>query len=399
MTGPTTAPTSATVTATAFRRDRYTVYLYLLLAIFGFKQSVLGSVMPFIRDELGFATAQIGWHFSIYALGLILSGRVVHELGRRLDLDRIMRLAAVAMVAAILMVTLAPAIWATLLVSLLLGVTGGALQISIQSSLADHHGRHQSVALVEAFVLGALGVFLGPLAIGYAAEAGIGWRFGLLVPAILLAATFLVFRDAARSGDARPATVEATPGETRGRLPLAVMLVLGMILLGIATEWGIGFWGAQFLEARLSLEPGQAVTLMSVFFGGTVAGRIAASRLLRIFPVRGMLVTLVALGGVSVAVLALSPSVAVAWVALFVAGACLGNFFPLILSVANELAPERSTDVSRGATQAVGLALLVVPFVIGQLGGAVGLTTAVGLLAFLPLGMLVLLVAARAARK
>lgn len=129
---------------------------------------------------------------------------------------------------------------------------------------------------------------------------------------------------------------------------------------------------------------------MSVFFGGTVVGRIAASRLLRVFDVRPMLLAMVVLGGASVAALALSPSTTVAWLALLLAGACLGDFFPLILSVANELAPDRPTDVSRGATQAVGLALLIVPFVIGQLGGTLGLETAVGLLAVLPVGMLAL---------
>lgn len=376
--------------SSGFRRDRYTVFLYVLLAIYGFKQSVLGSVMPFLRDELGLNTAQIGWHFSIYALGLILSGRVVQELGRVLDRERILQVAAVAMVAMILAVTVAGSILATLAVSLLIGTIGGIVQITIQSAIAAHQGRHQSVALVEAFVLGALGVFLGPLVIGYAAESAFGWRGGLVVPMLLLALTFVVFRGAMRDGTARAqAHAHAASGAT-GSLPLGVVLALGMILLGIATEWGIGFWGAQFLEVRLGLEPGPAVTLMSVFFGGTVVGRIAASRLLRVFEVRPMLLAMVVLGGASVAALALSPSTTVAWLALFLAGACLGNFFPLILSVANELAPDRPTDVSRGATQAVGLALLIVPFVIGQLGGTLGLETAVGLLAVLPVGMLAL---------
>jgi len=379
-----------------FQRDRYTLYLYIMLAIFGVKQSVLGSVAPFLRDEIGLGTAEIGWHFSVYSFGLILSGRAVTELNRVLDLDRILKLGAVAMIASILMVTLAGALWATLALSLMLGLTGGVVQISIQSALADHHGRHQSVAVVEAFVLGAAGVFLGPLAIGYAAEAGLGWRVGLILPAILLALTFLVFRAHSNGG---AAAARQTDAPARGRLPLRVLLVLGMILLGIATEWGIGFWGAQYLEIRLLLDPGEAVTMMSIFFGGTVVGRIAASRLLLVVAVRPLLVALIVLGGISVAVLALSTGDALAWAALFMGGACLGNFFPLILSLANEFAPDRPTDVSRGATQAVGLALLIVPFVIGQLGETVGLVTAVGLLAFFPIAMLGLMILAFAMQR
>jgi MFS family permease len=382
---------------TAFRRDKHTLYLYVMLAIFGFKQSVLGSVTPFLRDEMGLGTANIGWHFSIYALGLILSGRVVTVLGRKLPMDRILRLGAMAMVATILLVAVAGAVWATLSLSLLLGVTGGVVQISIQSSLAAYHGRHQGVALVEAFVMAAAGVFLGPLIIGYAAETALGWRVGLIVPAVLLSLTFLFFSDSFR-GTAAEAT-ETVDTQAKGGLPLQVYIVLGMILLGIATEWGIGFWGAQYLEIRLSLPPAEAVTIMSVFFGGTVVGRIVASRLLITFGVRPLLVMLIILGGLCVAGLALSSAKPLALAALFFGGACLGNFFPLILSVANECAPDRPTDVSRGATQAVGLALLIVPFAIGQLGEKLGLVTAFGYLAFFPLGMLVLLLVASAARR
>jgi MFS family permease len=383
--------------ASGFRRDRHTIYLYVMLAIFGFKQSVLGSVTPFLRDEMGLGTANIGWHFSIYAAGLILSGRVVTELGRHLAMDRILRLGAMAMVATILLVAVAGALWASLALSLALGVTGGIVQISIQSSLAAHHGRYQGVALVEAFVLGAAGVFLGPLIIGYAAETALGWRAGLIVPAVLLALTFVLFSNSFRGSAAEGA--ETSGVQAKGGLPMGVFLVLGMILLGIATEWGIGFWGAQFLEVRMSLPPAEAVKMMSVFFGGTVVGRIVASRLLITFGVRPLLVLLIILGGLCVAGLALSAGKPLALAALFCGGACLGNFFPLILSVANEFAPDRPTDVSQRATQAVGLALLIVPFGIGQLGEKFGLVTAFGYLALFPIGMLLLLLVASALRK
>lgn len=380
-----------------FSRDKHTLYLYVMLAIFGFKQSVLGSVTPFLRDELGLSTSIIGWHFSIYALGLILSGRVVAMLGRNLPMDRMLRLGAIVMVVTILMIASAGAVWATLSLSLLLGIAGGVVQISIQASLSAHHGRHQGVALVEAFVLAAAGVFLGPLVIGYAAETALGWRAGLVVPVLLLALAFLIFKDSFR-GNADFAT-DAVATREKGGLPVQVHIVLGMILLGIATEWGIGFWGAQILEARLSLPPAEAVTMMSVFFGGTVIGRIVASRLLAAVRVRPLLVVLIILGGISVAVLALFSGRPLALASLFVGGACLGNFFPLILSVANEFAPDRPTDVSRGATQAVGLALLIVPFAIGQLGEKVGLLSAFGYLALFPVGMLVLLAVASLARR
>lgn len=391
--------TTATDAALPFHRDRYTGYHYTMLAIFGFKQSVLGSVAPFLRDEQNLTITQIGWHFSIYALGLILSARLVKELGRFIGLGTILKGAAVAMVGAMCAITLATGMPMTLAVALLLGLTGGTVQIAIQSRLAKHHGPNQGIALVEAFVLAAVGVFVGPLAIGYASGTEWGWRAALFLPVVFLAVVFLVFRVSDDEVDVGPSGGgTAVERATTGRLPVYIVLALGTILLGIATEWGLGFWGAQFLETKLSMAPGEAVTTMSIFFGGTVIGRVAISRLLLVFRLLPMLVTMIVLGGVSVATLSFSNTEETAWIALFLGGACLGNFFPLILAVANEYAPERATDVSRGATLAVGLALLTVPYVVGRLGDWVGLETIVGLLAFLPLGMLALLALSRLAR-
>lgn len=381
-------------TGTAFKRDAYTIYLYFVLAVFGFKQSVLGSVTPFLRDEMELNTVIIGWHFTIYALGLISSALVFKVLSKNMTLPQVLRLSAITMVASVASLGLPSSLLGTLSVAFLLGITGGAVQITIQSALAQHHGKYQSVALVEAFVLAAAGVFAGPLAIGYAVEFELGWRLALLLPAFVLLVIFLVF-----SGVQQPVNHRATdePKETSANdLSFNVYLILGMILLAIATEWGLGFWGAHFLQEQYALEPNRAVAMMSVFFGGTVFGRVIASRLLMIFQVQAMLITLIILGGLSVGLLWFSSSISVAWVALFIAGMCLGNFFPLILSIANEFAPQQSTSVSRGATLAVGLALVIVPYVIGQLGEIVGLTTAVGMLAFLPVLMLLLLFLAKA---
>ncbi|SUX29997.1 hypothetical protein [Chromobacterium vaccinii] len=57
-----------------FRRDGPTWFLYLVLAVFGFQQSVLGSTLPFLRAEFGYDPIQVGWHFTSYAGGLVASG-------------------------------------------------------------------------------------------------------------------------------------------------------------------------------------------------------------------------------------------------------------------------------------------------------------------------------------
>lgn len=377
--------------AVQFRRDGHTWYLYLLLAIVGFKQSVLGSVTPFLRDEMTLSINEVGWHFSIYAVGLILSGIVGRWLLNRLAAPQFLRPAAMVMVAGIASLTLGSSIIATLFSALALGLTGGLVQVAVQTELANHHGPQHGIALTEAHIFGGLGVFCGPLTVGLTVAFGYDWRVAMAVPAVALAVLLIAFRSSLppkQLTQGEIAKADTRVGEL-ARLPVGVYACWLMILLGIAAEWGIGFWGAQFLEAGLSVDAATGVTLMTVFFGGTVFGRLVSSRLLTLFDGRTMLMVAMIGGLVSILILWGSSFMPVTIAALALAGMCLGNFFPLILNAAIGQAPHRINVISSGATQAVGVALLVVPVTLGQIGQWIGLVNAVGLLMLLPLLMMV----------
>lgn len=365
-----------------FRRDGPTWFLYLVLAVFGFQQSVLGSTLPFLRAEFGYDPIQVGWHFTSYAGGLVASGLLGGWLLPRLSLGPLVRGAAVAMVLAVLSITQARGFAGTLAAAIAMGLTGGVLQSAVQAGLAWHQAEHRDMAMVEAFIFAGAGVFSGPLLVGQLAAAGIPWRWTLLAAALALA---LVLPLPAPAGRPTPAAASSKP--SRGGVPLAVALCWGSVLLGIGAEWGIGFWGAQFLESRLGLGPAQAVSLMSVFFGGTVFGRIVSSRLLVRFDGRNMLMAVILLGGGAILALWASslPSATIA--ALALAGMCLGNFFPLLISNAIRLEPDHVGLISVGATQAVGVSLLVVPIALGYIGQVAGLANAIGMLVILPLLM------------
>lgn len=379
-----------------FRRDYYTLYLYLLSVVCGFHQAVLGSVTPFLRDELQLTRTAIGWHFSLYALGLFTTGFIVAYCARRVGPRTIVLTTTwlVALAVALFALPLTPAL--TLAMSLVLGLVGGAMQIAIQESLARHHGEHSGVAITEGCVFAAIGVFAGPLFVSMAVEAGLGWRMAMLVPLIaLLPLSLMVPKTLPRVPVTfAPATDHACNAGAR-RLPRAAFLMFGMIFLGISAEWGIGFWGAQFLEERLTVPAATGVALMSAYFGGTIVGRIAVSRLLLRFEISTILLWAIVLGGVGLVALWLLPWFAAAAVALAVAGACLGNFFPLILSIATRQPPEFLSRISAGATQSVGLALLLAPLLLGSIGDKAGLVNAVGLLALVPPVMLAVFLMSR----
>ncbi|ABE34206.1 major Facilitator Superfamily protein [Paraburkholderia xenovorans LB400] len=374
-----------------FRRDAPTWFLYLVLTIFGFQQSVLGSTLPFLSSEFHYDTVQVGWHFTFYAIGLVASGFLSSALLKRMQINTLIRISAVAMVTAVLAITQVSGLTGTLLVAVAMGLTGGCVQAAVQAGIAWHHAENRDMAMVEAFVCAGVGVFVGPLLIGQASAAGLSWRFALLVCAAALAIVFATLPGPSMPAD-RAAPLLAPDDDAGARLsrvPFSVVLSWLMVVLGIGAEWGVGFWGAQYLEIRLSLSPAEAVSMMAFFFGGTVLGRLVSSRLLAVLDGRIMLPAVILLGGIAIFTLWISELRLGTLASLVTAGMCLGNFFPLIISNAIRLAPTRVTLISVGATQAVGVSLLIVPIALGYLGQSIGLVNAVGILAVLPALMVV----------
>lgn len=351
------------------------------MCVFGFSQSVLGSIMPFRRDESDFSTVQVGWHFSLYAIGVLSAGLVSGRLLRRTGSSKAIAGGLVALVISMLLSTFVTFYAGSLVVAVTIGLAGVTVQVAAQAEIVNHHA-NEDVAITEAFVFAGLGVVGGPLIIG-GAETLLTWRWAMGLPllaAIPLAMWFM--GQPLRSGVDR-----VVPGP-RTKLPPAILLCWAMIVLAIATEWGVGFWGAQFLESRYDVTAERGVTFMAVFFGGTVVGRIITSRLLIRFGRREVLYAALWLGGLSVLGLWGFRWLPVGLVMLALAGMSLGNFFPLILSVAISHAGDEVERISSGSAQAIGLALLTVPISLAYLADQIGLVDAVGLLAVLPLVML-----------
>ena len=70
-----------------FVRDPVTWMIYGLIGFFAFMETVLGPLMPFLREELDLGYTAASLHFSAFALGAVLLGffgdRFVGRWGRR----------------------------------------------------------------------------------------------------------------------------------------------------------------------------------------------------------------------------------------------------------------------------------------------------------------------------
>ncbi|GAB4414967.1 MAG: hypothetical protein Kow00106_10280 [Anaerolineae bacterium] len=383
-----------------FQRDRFTWLAYLLLAYFAYQQAALGPLMPFLRDELRLNYTVSGLHLSAFALGMTLAGALGDSVLGRWGRRRVFWGGGAGMSLGALAFVLGHRPALTIAAALLMGAPGTLLLITIQATLSDRHGDRRAVALTEANIAASLSAGLAPLCVGNLQRVGIGWRGALLLG--VLAWATLTWR-----GWRTPLPPQHVPSalaqhdHPAARLPIPFWAYWLVIFLSVSVEWSTIFWGADFLETSVGLRKVDAATLMSVFFGAMVLGRILGSRLTRRARLSRLLLAalLLALGGFLPFWLAPAAPLNVA--GLFVAGLGIANLFPLTLAAASgSVAPHQADAASSRITLAAGLAILITPQVLGTLADHIGIKAAYAVAAlFLWLAMGAILAANRLAQR
>ena len=373
-----------------FVRHPLTWATYALVGYFAYLETVLGPLMPFLRAEQGFSYTVASLHFSAFALGTVPVGffgdRVTGRWGRRASLWG----GGAGMAAGVLLLAASPVTAGTVLGTFLMGTFGGMLLITTQAVLADKHGGWSAVAITESNVAASACAILASLAVGGFAALGLGWRAALIPPIAAVALLAARFR-AEPLGRAR--THSSASDKSSSALPVRFWVYFGILFLGVAAEWCVAYWGADFLEKGVGLGRSAAATALSVFFVAMLTGRVLGSRLAR--GLQGgalLLLTLcVALAGFPLFWLSGAPVASL--LGLFVVGLGIGSVYPLAISVGVAAAPGRTDTATARLGLAGAAAILTAPFALGAFADRVGIEWAYGtvvplLLAAVALGLL-----------
>ena len=368
---PDASPERPVEGSAAFRRDRLTWTLYLVVAWFAYLQAAPGLVIPHLRDELALSYSVGGLHVAAFAAGSMLAGLVSARLERALGRRRSLWSSAALMATGAVALTLGRAPEVTVAAVLVMGIGGGLVLTTTQAALADHHGERRTVALAEANVAASVAylVLIGLLSVTAALHAG--WRVALLlslpVPALVW------WRNRRLAIDAPPRSQVA-----QGRLPGVFWIAGAMLVCTTAAEWCITAWGATFVQGAAGVSADGAVALMAGYFVGVLAGRLLSSRLARRYRPEVLLAFSLALAGAGFVVLWPSTAPAQALAGLVLAGIGLGNLFPMAISVTVALVPGRAVLASGRAVAITSFAVLLAPLAVGALADATSLKAALG---------------------
>jgi predicted MFS family arabinose efflux permease len=350
---------------------------YGLVGYFAFMETVLGPIMPFLRTELGVDYTTASLHFSAFAFGAVLLGlfgdRLTAFWGRPVSLWG----GASVMGAGALILISIPSPWGTIPATFLMGLCGALLVVTSQALLSDRHGNFGAVAVTESNITASACAIAAPLLVGAFAAAGLGWRAAFAVPIVALVVLALAFFF-------RPPHLPRTTAKDEDRpaglaLPPRYWALWALVALGVASEWCVAYWGADFLADGTGLGRAAAATSLTTFFVAMMVGRIASSRLARSVPPALLLATTLCLALLGFPLFWLSPGSVLTLIGLFLTGLGIGGVYPLGVSAAIASAPGNSDAAAARLSIGGGGAILTAPFILGALADRIGIATAFGI--------------------
>jgi len=209
---------------------------YLDGAALGYVIYLVGAVTAFLAVALSLSDAQAGLHSSALAIGFVLAGLGNDRLDRLVG-NRVAHFGALGllMLAGIL-IAWAPALGATLVGAAAVGLGAGLMLAHNNRTLMAGGGALGRVRLSRSVLIAMATSLAVPVIIGVGVNSGLGWQFSV-VPAMVLVAISLM----AARGRADGAADVAVGG---GRLPRAYWIPWFLIVLVVAIEFAILFWGS-----------------------------------------------------------------------------------------------------------------------------------------------------------
>ena len=352
-------------------RTSFTWLAYLMVGYFSTLESMLGPTLPLLQQQLNLSYTVVSLHFSAFALGIILTGlvgdRIIGRLGRRTALWS----GALGMVVGEMLVALGHNATLTILGAMTIGLLGSLTLVTVQAGLSDQYGSRRVTALSEASVVASLFSIVAPLTVGLFTASVIGWRgaYGLAMAFCLVVA--LLFHPTPIPLAEQHTGSSQTPGRAILGLPFWAYCAVFFVASGV--EWALLAWAPTFLQEVGGTSPAEAATLMSVFFGAMLVGRLSGSVLSRRMGSSALLLLALAVALAGFPVFWLAPWLPLRIVGLIVTGVGIANQYPFSIANAMHVAARYADAANARLALTNGLAGLLAPFILGAIADSSGI--------------------------
>jgi fucose permease len=341
------------------------VLAYLAFFSIALPDSTLGVAWPSMRLDFGLSTGAAGLVPPVGVAATLVATAFASRLSARFGVGRLLAASTWLSAAALVVSATSPGFTQFLVSVALMGLSGGAIDATINAYAARTFGARRINLLHASFVVGAA---LSPLLVTAFVQSGLGWRWPYVVIAALQLALGLLFL----LTHARwTAPVTASPGEDTSRIPPVrarpADATIGIVAVAVQTgiESAVALWAFTFLTLGQGVDPVAAGLLASGYWLVMFAGRVVLGSLAErvgAWPV----LTGAAVGLVGAGLLAWLGGPVGAMAGVLVFGLAAAPVYPLLILTTAERTSITGTDAVVGyqaGASSVGAA--VFPLLIG----------------------------------
>ena len=167
-----------------------------------------------------------------------------------------------------------------------------------------------------------------------------------------------------------------------------VWLAAALIFFSVSADLGFSYWLAEHFRAELGVGLRLSSAVVSLFLVGMIGGRLATSRLVRIWPALRLVQGGLALSLASLVVFLACPWIPVKLAAILTYGLGTAPVFPLLMAGGTEGFPDCPGVASGVLFAAVSLGGMVFPYLLGAAGTSLGIRGAYLIVAGILVGLL-----------
>lgn len=341
------------------------------MGMFGWFLYTLGPSMAFLRDETGMSRTMSSLYPVIASVGGIIAGLLVAPIVARYGRGWLLRGGSISLALGISLFISGGPFAVTIAGPFFSAAAGAGCVVGVSAFLSAQQRRAGDAAITEANTVAAGFGILGPLALGAAATWLGGWRFSL----VLLVISLVVLEILRGTNLAAYRIDDRVQRDATGQRPAMPTLTWWAILTLVFTsaiEMSYIFWATDLLASRGTWETAAAAAGLSALLLGLFVGRASGSWLVeRLDAERSLLLALVLLA-IGFALTWIWPVAWVILIGLFIVGLGISVQFPLGMARIMRSSAGQADKAAGIASSGVGVAGMIIPFVLAVLADSIG---------------------------
>lgn len=338
---------------------------YYAYVVTGMVVLILGSIMPYLREEFGLSYDKSGLLLALLAIGNLIAsfigGIISDYIGRKATL----LIGSLCLVFGFTGFVVASSAKHLYIYSTIAGLGWGVMNSIVNAIVSDTtSGDTRTMNILHMFF--AVGAFLSPFVMGIIIRLGFGWRYGIYLIIGLSAIQFFIFL-AMPIPKISKEHRDDRDGETNGLAFLSnsrYYLFIGILFFYVGVESIINGWLVTYFVDMDILDEVSAQNVLSIFWIGLIVGRIIASYLAHRLSKEGILL-ISGLGGMATILLFLIlPGKLMITICMFLSGMFYSAMYPTTIANASSII-ENSGTATGIMLSFGGLGGAVLPYLIG----------------------------------